>query len=124
MSDILSAALPKNTEIRKELLSALERRFGNRLVVFRGVAFAVPAASADLAPVDASARKIWEQSGFYSERIKRFVGSDSEKRLLRAIVENPTTLTRGKNGVFIFTRKLPTGTLAVAVSPEGNAHLL
>lgn len=124
MSDILSAVLPKNTEIRKELLSALKRRFGDRLVVLKGTAFAVPKVSDDLAPADVSSLKVWERSGFYSALIKHFAGTESEKRLSRAIVENPTTLTRGKNGVFIFTRKLPTGTLAVAVSPEGNAHLL
>lgn len=124
MSDILSAVLPKSPEIRKELLSALERRFGTRLVVLRGIAFAIPAASPDLAPADASVRKIWEYSGFYPGLIRNFAGTDAEKRLARAIVENPTSLTHGKNGVFIFVRKLSTGELRVAVSPSGNAHLL
>lgn len=124
MSDVLSAALPKNPEIRKELLSALGRRFGNRLVVFRGAVFAVPSVSGDLTPADALIRKIWEQSGFYPGLIKHFAGSDEEKRISRAIVENPTTLTRGKNGVFVFTRTLSTGSLRVIVSPGGNAHLL
>ncbi len=124
MSDVLSAVLPKNTEIRKELLVALKRRFGDRLVVLKGTAFAVPKVSDDLVPADASSRKVWEKSGFYPALIKHFAGTEAEKRLSRAVIENPTTLTRGKNGVFVFARKLPTGVLAVAVSPGGRAHLL
>ena len=117
-SEILSATLPQDADIRDTLIAELRERFGERLVVLGGDVFVLPEAeSGSAVEIDEESAQILARAGLRVEDGESiaFVGTIPEKRLSRAILANPTRAMRRKSGLVMVSRRMSAGEFWIAV---------
>lgn len=118
-SEILSATLPQDADIRDTLIAELRERFGERLVVIGGDVFVLPESeSGSAVEIDEESAQILARAGLRVEdgESVAFVGKGPEKRLSRAILTNPTRAMRRKSGLVMVSRRMSAGEFWIAVS--------
>lgn len=126
-SEILSAALPQDPDIRDTLIAELRERFGERLVVLNGDVFALPETeSGNDIEIDEESAQILAGAGFRVEDGESiaFAGTSAEKRLSRAILSRPTRAVRRKSGMVMISRRMSAGEFWVAAQKDGDSRLI
>lgn len=122
-SEILSATLPQDADIRDTLLSELRKRFGDRLVVWAGDVFVLPeSGDGNDVEIGEESAQILAGAGLRVENGESiaFAGTSPEKRLSRAILAHPTRATRRKSGMVMVSRRLSAGELWIAVAEKNG----
>lgn len=120
-SEILSATLPQDADIRDTLVAELRERFGERLIVLNGDVFVLPESeSGNAVEIDEESAQILARAGLRIENGESiaFVGAGPEKRLSRAILSHPTRAMRRKSGLVMVSRRMSAGEFWIAVSQK------
>lgn len=117
-SEILSATLPQDADIRDTLIAELRERFGERIVVLGGDVFVLPESESGSVEIGEESAQILAGAGLRVEDGESiaFVGTSPEKRLSRAILANPTRAVRRKSGLVMVSRRMSAGEFWIAVS--------
>ena len=126
-SEILSATLPKDPDIRDTLIAELRERFGERLIVLNGDVFALPEAeSGNDIEIDEESAQILAGAGLRVEDGESiaFAGTSPEKRLSRAILSHPTRAVCRKSGIVMVSRRMSAGEFWIAAKKDGESRLI
>lgn len=127
-SEILSATLPQDPDIRDTLIAELRERFGERLIVLNGDVFVLPESeSGNDIEIDEESAQIFARAGLRVEDGESiaFAGTRAEKRLSRAIFSHPTRAMRRKSGLVMVSRRMSAGEFWIAVSQkDGDSRLI
>lgn len=122
-SEILSATLPQDADIRDTLIAELRERFGERLAVLNDDVFLLPESErGDGIEIDEETAQILAGAGlrFEDGESVAFVGTSPEKRLSRAILTSPTRAVRRKSGVVMVSRRMGAGEFWISVVSAEN----